>query len=702
MWPTASPDTVMTIDEFADALRQDVLAEADADGQFREDLFFEKACAFLVEAGDLDTADRAPYWHPTRGIRVDGSGGDPRDSDGTLSLIALDYSAEPHIGRLIGREMDVIFQRMKRFITHALKEGWRNALEETSPAFGLADLVSRRWSSVNKVRLILVSNRELSKRVEGRPEGTVEGKRVTYTVWDLQRLHRAGTSSEPEVMEIDLANDFGGAIDILPAQHIAGAHESYLAVIPGSVLSKIYDDWGPRLLEQNVRVFLQARNKVNRGIRDTLTHEPTMFFAYNNGITATAQEVDVQNDRGRLSLQRMTNFQIVNGGQTTASIHAAMRKGEDLSQIFVQMKLSVVDSHRATAVVPKISEYANSQNRVSASDFFANHPFHIRVENFSRRMYAPSPDGMFQESKWFYERARGQYADARAYKTTAQRRKFDIEYPRHQRFTKTDLAKFLNVWEGRPHEVSRGAQKNFAAFACRIGQAWKKTSIDFNEVWYREAIAKAILFKATERIVSAQPWYRGGYRANIVAYTIARISHHVKKINRAVDFQAIWRRQALDAEFRKTVEIVAKRMNQVLTNPTKEIRNVTEWAKKQDCWDRANTVPIQWPAELDAALISFEERQRIAHSARREQRQLNGMEAQIAVVNAGGHFWADALLWGRENGLLTPKEIGILNVAASIPRRMPTDRQSLAVLRALARLCSRGYQQELPQRTDEA
>ena len=238
----------MTIDEFADALRQDVLAEAAADGQFREDVFFDKACAYLVEAGDLDTADRASYWHPTRGIRVDGSGGDPRDSNGTLSLIGLDFSAGPHMGRLIGSQMDAIFRRMERFVTHSLNERWRNALEETSPAFGLADMVAYRWPRVNKVRLVVVSNRELSERVDGRPAGSLEGKRVTYSVWDLRRLHRADASSEPEVMEIDLVNDFGGAINVLPAQHIVGAHESYLAVIPGSVLSEIYDHWGPRLL----------------------------------------------------------------------------------------------------------------------------------------------------------------------------------------------------------------------------------------------------------------------------------------------------------------------------------------------------------------------------------------------------------------------------------------------------------------------
>ena len=198
------------------------------------------------------------------------------------------------------------------------------------------------------------------------------------------------------------------------------------------IQADIYDRWGARLLEQNVRVFLQARGKVNRGIRLTLENEPWMFFAYNNGITATAEAVEISNAGGQMLLRRLTNFQIVNGGQTTASIHLARLRDVDLSRTFAQMKLSVVSPERATALVPKISEYANSQNRVNAADFFANHPFHILMEGFSRRIYAPSPDGRFRQSKWFYERARGQYADARAYLTVSERKKFDLARMLHE------------------------------------------------------------------------------------------------------------------------------------------------------------------------------------------------------------------------------------------------------------------------------
>ena len=686
----------MKLDEFARDLLQDVLAEAHADGQFREDAFFEKTSEYLLDAGELDTADRAPYRHPTRGIRVDGYGGDPAEASGALSLIVLDFHAYPTTGRLTGSEMNKIFGRVSKFVRQALDRKWRDALEETSPAFGLADLIGYRWRTISKVRLLLISNRELSGRVDGRPAGILEEKPVTYSVWDLGRLHHAASSSEPEPIVVDLVKDFGGPISILPAQQPEGVHESYLAVVPGQVLSEIYDRWGARLLEQNVRVFLQARSKVNRGIRDTLVSEPKMFFAYNNGITATAEDVEISNDGGRQMLCGLRNFQIVNGGQTTASIHAAMRKKVDLSQTFVQMKLSVVNADQAVKVVPKISEYANSQNRVAASDFFANHPFHVRVEGFSRRIYAPSPDGTFRQSKWFYERARGQYPDARAHLTTAQRKKFDIEYPRRQRFVKTDLAKFLNVWEGRPHEVSLGAQKNFAAFARRIGQQWKKTPNDFNEAWYRQAIAKATVFRATESIVSAQPWYQGGFRANIVAYTIARIGHHVKNLKRAVDFEAIWRRQAPGPALRATIAVVAEQVHNVLIDPPEGMRNVTEWAKKQACWHCASIVDIDWPAELRDELISGDNQKREAKSARSEQRQLNAIEAQIAVVSAGGEFWKDVLAWGQGQGLLTPKEIGVLKVAGLVPRKFPTDKQSCVAMDALAKLQSNGYQGELP------
>ncbi|BAO44981.1 AIPR family protein [Thiolapillus brandeum] len=688
----------INIDEFNEGVFQEILAEADADGDFIEDVFFDTFCEYLTDAGELQTADRAFYLgRPGTGIRVDGYGGDPLDSLGTLSLIIADFNQSHEVGRLTGTEMNTIFKRLFKFLKKSLDPNWRNALEETSFAFGLADLISQRWKTVNRIRLILISNRELSERVDGREADEFEGRAVTYSVWDIKRLYRFATVGHgKEDIEIDLKKDFNTALPILPAHLSAEEYESYLVVVPGGILASIYDRWGARLLEQNVRVFLQARGNVNKGIRNTLQNEPEMFFAYNNGITATAQSVVAEGKNDQLMLTGLRNFQIVNGGQTTASIHVAFRNKVDLSKVFVQMKLSIVAPERAEEVVPKISEYANSQNRVNAADFFANHPFHIRMEDFSRRIYAPSPDGTFRQTKWFYERARGQYNDARSLLTPAERRKFDLENPRKQLVSKTDLAKFLTVWEPRPDRVSLGAQKNFAYFARAIGDAWQKREKDFNEIFFKDAIAKAIIFKRTEKIVSDQPWYEGGYRANIVAYAISKIAHDVIKMEKSVDFSRIWEQQLISQEMEKALVEVSKIVHDILIEPPMGIRNVTEWAKKQACWERVKNVDVEWPSGFLEELIGKDDVASRKRDGRKDQKILNGIEAQTAVVKGGNEFWRSVASWGEEYGFLTEKEIGVLKIAGSIPSKIPTENQALVCIDIFERLRKEGFNEAMP------
>lgn len=688
----------MELHEFANEVFQEVLAESDVEGAYREDVFFEQFCEYLTEAGELDSADRSAYLGPIgRGIRVDGYGGDPLIGEtSTLSLIICDFHQSRDIGRLVRGEMNMIFKRLSNFLRRSLDPKWRRSLEETSAGFGLADLIAKRWRKIDKVRLILISNRELSERVDGRSGEEFDNRSITYTVWDIGRLYRFVVQKQGrEEIEVDFEVNYGGSLPILPARGDDIAHASYLTVIPGKTLANIYDHWGARLLEQNVRVFLQARSKVNKGIKNTIEKEPSRFFAYNNGITATAEAVSIEGRDGQLALRCIRNFQIVNGGQTTASIHAANRSGLDLSSVFVQMKLSVVKPETANALVPKISEYANSQNRVNAADFFSNHPFHVRVESFSRRMWAPAGDGTFRETKWFYERARGQYADAYSAQTASKRKKFMLEYPRGQLFSKTDLAKFYNVWAGRPDRVSLGAQKNFAFFAQEIGRVWEKSSDRFNEMWYREIVAKAIIFRRTEKLVSMQSWYQGGYRANIVAYAIAKMYHDVNGKGCAVNFQKIWQDQALSLVMEEALIDVAEVVHGVLVDPPLGISNVTEWAKKQACWSRVQAIPVAWSEAFLEELFSIDEQRLEAQEGRREQKMLGGIEAQVAVTKEGASFWMDVLEWGRHQKLLTPTEIGVLSLASKIPAKIPSPAQSARVVAALRKLQAEGYSRKL-------
>ena len=677
---------------YHEELFQEVHGLADADGRFAEDAFFEVFTGALTDSGEIEAADRVYYTSP-RGIRVDGYGGDPVASDGVLSLIISDFSQSQEIATLTATDMNATFRRLSNFLERTLDEAFRNSLEESAPVFGLADLIAARWPSVSRVRLFLISNRVLSSRIDGREAGELQGIPITYSVWDLGRIHRYATSGQERENFLVSLDEFGGPLALLPAHMEVADYESYLAVIPGNQLARIYDRWGARLLEQNVRVFLQARGKVNQGIRNTLTNNPEMFFAYNNGIAATAESVETVQSPDGLLLTGMRNFQIVNGGQTTASIHAALRNKEmDLTRVFVQMKLSIVEPTRAMEIVPKISEFANSQNRVSAADFFSNHPFHVRVEGFSRRLFAPSIDGSFRQSKWFYERARGQYQDARGGLTEAERRRFDLEYPKKQVFTKTDLAKFLNVWREKPHVVSGGAQKNFADFAASIGREWNSNSDGFNEMFYREAVAKAIVFRSVEKLVTEQPWYQGGYRANVVAYAIAKLAYDISQRGESINFDRIWRAQGVSAGLQEALVVAAKAARDVIVDSPESMRNVTEWAKQQACWNRVMRLDVEWPQTLGRELLSTTDRMEAKRSAIKDQRMLNGIEAQTIVVQAGSMFWDEVNAWGMAKGVLSPDETEILGVAASVPAKIPSERQSLRAIEILRRLHEEGCQ----------
>ena len=259
-------------------------------------------------------------------------------------------------------------------------------------------------------------------------------------------------------------------------------------------------------------------------------------------------------------------------------------------------------------------------------------------------------------------------------------------------FTKTDLAKFLNVWRDKPDVVSKGAQKNFADFASFIGGEWNRHPNDFNEMYYREAIAKAIVFRSVERLVSEQPWYQGGYRANVVAYAISKLAHDVAQRGGSINFERVWRAQGISPGLRDTLMVSAKAAHDVIVDPPHGMRNVTEWAKHQACWHRVMGLHISWPDALETELVSSSEREVVKRAAVKDQQMLNGIEAQMVVVQAGSALWSDVKVWGMSKGLLSPDDQGILEVAISMPDRVPSEKQSVRTIEILQRLREEGCQ----------
>lgn len=672
---------------FSEELRQRISILADSTQNFTRAALAELAGGWLEDEGEIE--EFVPSYYEAHGIQVDGYG--LSEQNDSIDLFLVDYIFDSDKTTLSATELNQGFKRLLRFFGQAVSRNLHQELDFSSPAYGMAWTIRERAASLGRLRLFIVSNRLLSRRVESLPPTTLDSWQVSYHVWDLQRLSRLH-ETRPEPILIDLREEPFHPVQCLPAHLPSGDYRSYLVVIPGHVLARLYGRYGARLLELNVRTFLQARGNVNKGIRNTILNEPQMFFAYNNGITATADEVVTETRDGLERIVSLSNLQIVNGGQTTASLYHASRNKADLSGVFVQMKLSVVQPDIAPQVAPKIAEYANTQNKVSAADFFSNHAFHVRMEEMSRRIWAPAVESAQRQTKWFYERARGQYAEAQSALTTAETRAWQMEYPKGQVFTKTDLAKYENVWEGYPVEVNRGAQKNFASFAQRICSLWDENDTTFGDRFFKRAVARCLIFRETEKLVSRQPWYQGGYRANIVAYSQALLSVLATRYKKVPDWDGIWSRQGITPAFGQAIAGCAQKVNSFIVATPDSIRNVTEWCKKQACWEGIQRLDVDLSEAFLAELLPVAEENRRERDAQGQRAMDNGIEAQQEVFSLGAPFWAQLDDYCRSRRIpMTSKERSILETATRMPRALPSDRQSLMLMELLRRVEKEGF-----------
>jgi hypothetical protein len=565
-------------------------------------------------------------------------------------------------------------------------------LDESMPVTALAWHICQTHTKIKQLSLVILSNAVLSSRVAKLPKESVAGLQTNYEIWDFERIYRVETSGrEREDIEIDFCEFDKTGISCLPAYLGKDSMKSYLIVMPGGILAALYEKHGERLLEQNVRTFLQFRGNINKGMRNTIINEPHMFFSYNNGLSATAEEVKTSKDESRLLSIR--NLQIVNGGQTTASIFTAGQKDpEKLSKVYVQVKLSVVSPEQVEEVVPQISEYSNTQNKVSAADFFSNHPFHRKIEEFSRRLWAPAPAGFVQQTHWFYERARGQFINKYASSKHAEVKKFLLKNPKNQMFTKTDLAKYVRTFDELPHEVSKGAQKNFSNFAGELGRSWDKNGgNDFNEMWFKELIAKAILFRQLDSRVLRAGWYTA-YKANIVAYALAKFTNMVKSRGKHIDFLKIWETQALPESVASQLLEIAEKVNAILLNtPDSVTSNVSEWAKSERCWNAVRADRIELDDSIDDFLMDSERKQELESDAVKDDEIQDSVHTQTYVIEKGAAYWVQLMSWDGVNHKLTEKELGVLYTACSIPKKIPSDKQSDILVAAEKRAKLEGF-----------
>lgn len=653
------------------------------------------------------------------------------ETDGSCCIFIADYHGPDKENIIRSEDVSNAFKKIRFFVEESMKNELYREIDNSAAKEFSSDLFYDK-DKFTKFRFYLLTDAFNRQRAKTINDETINERIVELNVWDIERLFDLVSSqTQKESVEINF-DEFGiegipcvKAVDhknVVADIDISHAYEkneqeysipeniitysSYLAVVPGEVLNQLYLDYGSKLLEGNVRSFLSAKGKVNKGIKATIKNYPEMFFAYNNGIAATATKIETKMTENGPVITYIKDLQIVNGGQTTASIANTLltaKKGEnvDLTKVDVPMKLSVLEHTMAERIIPKISEYSNSQNKVEASDFFSNHPFHIRMEEYSRKTPIPAKGGNQFQQYWFYERARGQYNQGKMKIATksAQLKKYTDRYPENMVIKMLDFAKYMELFNCRPDIVSKGKQKTLQHFAEEIKTAWEKSDIQFNEFYYKRLVAIAIIFRRTDEIIKQSVWYKANrsYKANVIAYTMSIIFDyiHTKCKDYEIDFRRIWNEQDIYEELEEQIYVLQNEVHNFITGP-RPTENVTEWCKKELCWKHAQQQAWTINDAFIASLISKDVLDDENNDSKEGQKIKNEVDDLKEIMARGIQYWDKVLDWGKSRYLLSIKEIQVIQLAANmfLTGRIISDKQAKIVLTARKRLIENGMPME--------
>jgi len=688
--------------EFRKDFLEDIKANAAVTGEGSCASFVAEFARYLQEADYLVDFTESYFegiGTRNRRLRVDGYTYD--EFDKTMSLIIADYDGFDD-GRVLGQTQAKQLQdRLTYFVDDALNTQLYREIEMSRASSDLVDFLREMRSEIRKYILLIFTTSNVSTRITTLESNDIDGVPTECQIWDIERLFKVcGSTEGRNIIEINFDELYKSGIPCMEACDNAGDEfTSYLCIIPGTLLADIYDKYGSSLLEGNVRSFLSTKVAVNKKIRTTIIQKPERFFAYNNGISATAMSIRVDTTPNGQRLIWAKDFQIINGGQTTASLSNARFKDKaDLSKIYVQMKLTVIEQTReeeATGIVQDISRSSNSQNKVSDADFFSTHPFHVRMENCSKRLFAKATGGSQYDTIWFYERARGQYLQSQMRLTSAQKNKFLLQHPKNQLITKTDLAKVRNTWKGLPHIVSKGAQTNFMEFAQKTSDEWNEQGdgLLFGDKYFQESVALCILFRYTESAIPHQPWYQQGYRANIVTYTLALLHKLIQTQypNKDLDLMGIWSRQSVPEIIQKVIIDLSEGVYEKLTDPNRDVANVTQWCKREKCWNRVQSIVYVLPKDIESCFMGKDEIRAAVREAKQDQHIVTDTEIMSKVIEIIPDKWQDALSFAINKRMISPDERVAVRIATQIPSKMPTPAQCKKLLALIDRLYEEGF-----------
>lgn len=668
------------LDEFAARLRAEVgdkLAEMDSDSPHAADeALAEVMLGYMEEAGLVTEHELCPHEDEDGRRRCQLTGFALAEDSTRLEIFTAEFVPEGGEKYLNNEAIARLAGRAARFFGYAAARDMKRFAgndRAASAARHIADELSR----IEDVRVHILTNALARDRSVDAIE--IADRVIETSVVDLERLYRASRETiTRDRIEIDFTKLIGRPIACLEMKPRPNEYETYLVLLPGDIIFQLYEDFGARLFEFNVRSFLQAKGKVNKGLRDTLKNEPDRFLAYNNGITATADEIDAGIYAGEMSISRVRGLQIVNGAQTTASIHRAKKSDKiDISTVAISMKLTLVEPDKLSEFVPLIARYSNTQNVIQVSDLSANNDFHISIEQLSERIWCPG-----EEQRWFYERARGAYqvAAARYGTTPARKREFDREFPKANRFSKTDLAKFLMSWWQRPQTVSKGAQKNFAIFMSELPDRFEEGWAP-DELFYRGIVSLAILFSAAQSAVRRAKLQ--SYGANVLTFTVAKLA---AGYGQQLDLGSIWENQKVSPELLHVFEDWVPRIHAaIITGAGRS--NVTEWCKKDESWTYISALDLALPEPIPPEILAEGVDAEELPPAQLVNGNATDEEDLIGLCCAfDGTTWTRIIAWGSETRRVTPFDQRVALTLASYALGNWSKRPSIKQARIGARV----------------
>lgn len=567
-----------------DAELSERLGTAGSPNPYRESVFADIVMQHMADVGMTFDPEECHFSSKIGNATLRLSGfaisGDADQIDLFVSL----YSGSDSLVNVTDAETKSAADQCLRFLSRCADGKLADSMDESNDAYHLALNIHEHYANFDQIRIYVITDRVAkSKNFKSRE---ISGKTVKLEVMDIERLFRHWSEGKPrdEVM-VNFQEVSGGP---LPCVYVPGETKDCdyaLTVIPGEALRFVYEKYGARLLEANVRSFLSVSGKVNKGIRNTLKDAPERFMAFNNGIVVVADEVKLgQIEGGGMGILWMKGMQIVNGGQTTASIYFTKKKNPeiDLRRVRVPAKVIVfrdVDPIAEESLISDISRYANSQNSVKLSDLSANKKFHVELEKLANSTYCP--DGV---GRWFYERAAGSYNVflAREGTTPSLLKKIqDTIIPTSRRVKKAELAQYLNAWGQLPHFVSQGSEKNFEKFMDGFKEVEGEGEVPLPDLAaFKRMIAQVIIFKRTQSLVRNMKEFPA-FKANITTYTVALLSN---RVGPRMDLDRIWTTQDLSQNLKSQIQDWAQEVNTVLHRSAAG-RMISEWAKKPECWD---------------------------------------------------------------------------------------------------------------------